>query len=346
MKKLLYILLGINLFQCGVAAQTSTTSFNVDGIKVIFKPTLKKVINIRAYFRGGVTNYPPGRAGIENLALDAAAQCGTKKYEANALRDTAEKYGVLLSGQSTYDYGYIQLNCIASYFNKGWELFSDIVTNPAFNESELRILKTREIAAAQRSESNPDSRLYKLQMKAAFENTSYAIDPNGDEETLQGFNADDLKSYYKSLLNKNRIFIVAVGNIDKQELFEKILAAFADIPSFPYVGDDLKTPVWTDKKMVSEQRNLKIDYVGAVLPAPNFTSVDYVPFRLAISGLSGNLNMALRSMTSLSYNPFANALAFKMPLAIMSASSSYPKEVMRLMMLTGNGKPGPGRDPG
>jgi len=334
MQKLLYILFGLTLFQFGASAQTSTTSFNVDGIKVIFKPTLKKVINIRLYFRGGVTNYPPGRAGIENLALEAAAECGTQKYEANALRDTADKYGVLLSGQSTYDYGYIQLNCIARYFSKGWDLFSDLVTNPVFKESEVSLLKARMITAAQQSESNPDAQLYKLQMKAAFENTSYAIDPNGDEQTIEGFSADDLKSYYKSLLNKNRIFIVAVGNIDKQELFEKILAAFADIPSFPYVGDDLKTPVWTDNKMVSEQRNLKIDYVGAVLPAPNFTSVDYVPFRLAISGLSGNLYMALRSNNNLSYNPSARALAFKMPLAIMSASSNNPKEVTRVMMRT------------
>jgi len=44
--------------------------------------------------------------------------------------------------------------------------------------------------------------------------------------------------------------------------------------------------------------------------------------------------MALRSNNNLSYNPSARALAFKMPLAIMSASSNNPKEVMRVMMRT------------
>jgi zinc protease len=62
------------LLICGslsVTAQTETTSFDVDGIKVIFKPTLKDIVNVRMYYRGGVTNYPASQAGIESFALEA-----------------------------------------------------------------------------------------------------------------------------------------------------------------------------------------------------------------------------------------------------------------------------------
>ena len=144
---------------CSASAQTSTTSFNVNGVKVIFKPTQKKVINIRIYFRGGVANYKPERAGIENLALQAATSCGTKKYPALAMRDTAEKYGVLLSGESTYDYGFIQLNCVSMYFNQGWDLFSEAINNPVFDETEVNLLKTRAITGSQRRGSDPSVRL-------------------------------------------------------------------------------------------------------------------------------------------------------------------------------------------
>src|ERR1700733_3973471 len=244
-----FIMAGI----CSARAQTTTTSINVNGIKVIFKPTQKKVINIRFYFRGGVTNYKAEQAGIENLALEAATSCGTKKYTGVALRDTAEKYGVQLSGESAYDYGYIQLNCISMYFNQGWDLFSDAINNPAFDEAEVNLLKTRAITGSQRRGSDPNAQLFALQMKAAFENTPYAIDPLGTEQTLAGLSADDLKNYYKTLLNKNKLFIVAVGNLDKQDLYEKILYAFDAFSSSPYVAENLKAPAWTDNKLVTEE---------------------------------------------------------------------------------------------
>jgi len=122
MKRLLLTLI---VFSAGfklLKAQSTTTSFTVDGIKVIYKPSVKKVINVRLYFRGGVTNYPIIKAGIENFALEAAAQCGTKKYSANAIKDTCDKYGINLFGESGYDSGFIQLNCVAKYFSTGWDM--------------------------------------------------------------------------------------------------------------------------------------------------------------------------------------------------------------------------------
>ena len=169
-------------------------------------------------------------------------------------------------------------------------------------------------------------------MKAAFENSPYAIDPLGTEQTLGGLNAADLQNYYKTLLNKGKIFIVAVGNMDKQDLYEKILYAFGAFSSSPYVAENLKAPAWTDNKLVTEERDLKVNYVGAVMPAPEFTSADYVPFRLAIAGLGGNLYRTLRTQYHLSYDPWDNVLAFKIPVAMRRRSSNDPKQVMLAMM--------------
>jgi len=317
---------------CSASAQTTTTSFNVDGIKVIFKPTQKKVINIRIYFRGGVTNYKPGQAGIENMAIQAAIAGGTKKYPAGAVRDTADKYDILLSGQSLYDFGYIQLNCVSRYFNQGWDLFSQVVNDPVFDEKELSLLKAKAITGVRRAASDPNSLLFNLQMQAAFENTPYATDPIGSEQTLSSFSAADLGNYYKTLLNKNKIFIVAVGNLDKQDLYEKILYAFDSFTSSPYSATILKAPVIADNKLVTEQRDLKLNYVGAVMSAPEFTSIDYVPFRLAMFGLGGNLYRTLRTQYHLSYDPRLNVLAYRMPVTTLVASTNNPKQAMMAMM--------------
>lgn len=315
-----------------VSAQTATSAFSVSGIKVIFKPTIKNVINVRVYYRGGVTNYPADKAGIEGLALAASTQCGTKKYAANAFRDTADKYGVALAGGSAYDYGFIQVNCISKYFNKGWDLFSEAVTEPVFETNELALLKNKALIAIKKNLSVPEIRLGDLQMRNAFANTPYATDPSGTEQTLTALTADDLKNYYKTLLNKDKMFIVVVGNITKDELYEKILFSFGNLPSRPYTAPDLAAPVFTGNKLLTEQLDIKTNYVSAVMNAPEYTSPDYVPFRMAINGLGGNLYQYLRTMENLSYNPSVGVFSRKMPFAVMSASSGNPQRVIQGMV--------------
>ncbi len=333
MKRLLLTLFVLSAGFNALLAQSTTTSFTVDGIKVIYKPSVKKIINVRVYFRGGVTNYPIIKAGIENFALEATTQCGTKKYGANALRDTCDKYGIIISGNSSYDSGFIQLNCIAKYFNTGWDLFTDAVNNPVFDASQTDLLKGKMLSHIKSYYSNANNNLSDVLMKSAFANTPYAINPIGTEQTIAGITADDLKDYYNKILNKNQMFIVVVGDITKDELYEKILVAFSNIKSAPYATPNLTAPSLIDNKLLSESQDLKTNYVGAVMNAPEFTSPDFVPFRLAVSGLSGNLYSYIRSTQGLSYDPGASTLQLRMPVSFITASTTNPQQVM-LAMLT------------
>lgn len=331
MKRLVFL-----LFVCSISswanAQPEAQSFNVDGIKVIFKPTEKKVVNVRIYFRGGVTNYTPGKAGIERLALAAAVRCGSSKYTVNALKDTVDRYGIWLTGESTYDYGYIQLNCISKYFDKGWDMLSEAVTTPIFDARELDLLKKTMIMYNQEHQSNPDNHLADLQVQNAFRNTPYAINPMGTRESLSGLTSGDVAEYYKTLLNKNKIFIVAVGNITKQELYEKILGAFGNIPARPYTSPELRAPVLNDNKLMSESGDLKINYVGAIMNAPDYTSIYFVPFRLGMAGLGGDLYQHLNTELNLSFSPNSETGSLKMPYAVMTAGTANPQEVMTGMV--------------
>lgn len=327
-KAILLIIIFCTGFASGHAQTSGTTAFDVNGIKVIFKPTSKNVVDVRLYFRGGVTNYPPSRAGIEDLAISCAVQCGTNKYPSNTLKDSCDAYGISLSGASGYDYGYVQLNCISKYFNTGWNLFADVVLNPVFEENRVMLAKNKLINASKTYLSRPDNQLHELVMRDAFVNTSYAVNPVGTEETLSSITSADLKNYYRTLLNKNKLFIVVVGNVTKQDLYEKILANFDNIPAAPYEAPDLKEPVFDGKRLITEDQQLKINYVGAIMNAPQFGSMDYVPFRLATSGLGGNLYQYLRSMRNLTYNPSTSIYSLRMPYFYINVSTNSPQEVM------------------
>src|SRR4051794_37066668 len=111
----------------GLFAQTEATSFNVGGLKVILRPTVKEVISVRMFYRGGVSNYSAADAGIEDLALSATTECGTKKYTKNAYKDLQDQYGIEIGGSSGYDFGTISMNCISKYFDQGWDLLTEAI---------------------------------------------------------------------------------------------------------------------------------------------------------------------------------------------------------------------------
>lgn len=328
MKKLLTTILLIWSGISMVLAQTETTSFDVDGIKVIFKPTLKEIINVRMYYRGGVTNYPTSQAGIESFALEATNECGTKKYTGNVYKDRADKYGINIGSNSEYDYGNIQMECVAKYFNEGWDLFTEAIVNPIFDAGEAELLRNKMIAKVKGNQSNPDKQAEHLVLQNAFEGTPYATDPDGTEEILSKLTAADLKTYYNSILNKNQLFIVVAGKVDKAELIAKIKASFSGLPSKPYNPVTLEEPIWNDYHLLKEDRNLQTNYINGIMNSPKFTSPDYVPYRVGISALGGSLFSELRTRLNLSYDPGTYSVMQQMPYGIMYVSTTNPKEAV------------------
>jgi predicted Zn-dependent peptidase len=142
--KLAALVLNLLLFVPGFAfAQESTIKkFEVNGVKVIFKPSVKEIISVRLFVDGGTSNYPKEMEGLENLALKTAVQGGTISLSKVAFNTEAEKIGTILQSSSSYDYGEISMNCIKPYWDKSWELFVDVVLQPAFNEKEFNLIKS------------------------------------------------------------------------------------------------------------------------------------------------------------------------------------------------------------
>ena len=126
---------------------------------------------------------------------------------------------------------------------------------------------------------------------------------------------------------------MVVGNVDKQEIFEKILLAFADMPATPHLQPDLNSPILNDNKLLTEARDIKINYIGAVMNAPAFSDINYVPFRLGISGLGGNLYQYLHTQRNLSYQTGTAVFAKKIPFAVMFAVSNDVRDAMEAMLL-------------
>lgn len=307
------------------SAQSKAQKFTVSDIPVIIKPTVKDIINVSVYYRGGVANYKADKAGIGNLALSGATECGTKMFTKDAFKDKADEYGISIYGSGTYDYGNISLNCISKYFNEGWGLLTEAVINPVYNEKEFDLLKEKVLSGIKQEESDPDSKITKMAIDNTFKGTVYETDPQGEINTVSNLTAADAKSYYyNNLLNKNKMFIVVVGKISKEDITARIKKAFSNLPSKPYTSPVYKAPAITSNTINIVPRKLATNYIIGVVNAPTFSSNDFVANRLALVTFSQNLFTEIRTKRNLSYAPYAYTAQQEMPYSVMYVSTTNP----------------------
>lgn len=311
---------------------TSASSFTVDGIKVIYKPTVKNIVNISVYFRGGVGNYTAKQAGIEKMALEGALECGNAKYSKNDFDNKSDLMGLRLTAVAGLDDGKISLNCITKYVNEGWDLLAAAITSPAYTEDAFGQLRQKMIAQVKEAEGNPDRRVRTLAILNAFDGTPYATDPDGNEPNLSSFAVKDVRDYYfKTLLNKSRMFIVVVGNISKEDISAKISAAFAALPASNYEQHVPQPPLFSKNTVKVEQRTMATNYILGIVNAPAYSSPDFVPFMLSFSELHGIMFTEIRSRRHLSYSPDVNLDPGLLPFAELSVSTTSPRESVEVI---------------
>ena len=188
------------------------TEFIVNGLKVILKPSIKEIISVRFFIKGGTANYSKEQEGVESLALSVAAEGGTKKMNKTEFATALEKIGTTL-GPVHVDYSEISMSCVKEFWDPSWNLFADVIASPRFEPKEFELIKAQAIAQAKQAEANPDEHLGKHSMETAFANHNYAKRPRGTTASLEKMTLENITSHFRSIIGKQNCFLVVVGNI-------------------------------------------------------------------------------------------------------------------------------------
>jgi predicted Zn-dependent peptidase len=331
--RIIFTIILLATFGFVVQSQTDITEMNINGLKVIFKPSTKPTVCSVMFFKGGTANYPEKQQGIEDFALSATTECGTAKYGKDAFKDMADKYGINLGGNSGQDFGYISMVCVKPYWTEGWDLFSEAVNNPVFDAKEIALLQQKIVTGLKERESNPDYTLDKMGMLDAFKGTRYALSPEGTVESVSDMTQVDIQNYYKQLLNVNRMLLVVVGNLTKEEVKSKVESAFAHLPSTAISALPAPTDFRiTENSLNVQNRPLATNYIEGIMGAPNPTTQDFFSYRLGINILSEKLFEEVRTKRNLSYAPYSVLNTDFIPHAELYVTTTKPKETVTVMV--------------
>jgi zinc protease len=315
------------------AQSQKTVTFEVEGLKVILRPTPKEVISARLFVKGGTANYTKDKEGIEELAFDVAMNCGTTKLNKDAFSTAAEKIGTTFGSSTSLDFGEMNVTCLKTYWDQSWTLFSDAIMTPSFDEKEFSLVKEQLITGAKQTEGDPDSYLEQLAMEGTFQNRNYAKQTGGTVASLEKLNLDETKKYFSSVVGKKRCFLVVVGNISQEDLTAKVKASLAKLPAGNAAPTESKMLITQPSENIVD-RDIATNYLMGIMSAPSMNSSEGIPMLIGMNILYDRFFVELRTKRSLSYAPSAsyNRAAISSPYNQLYITTQKPKESMQVMI--------------
>ncbi|HVF80548.1 MAG TPA: pitrilysin family protein, partial [Flavisolibacter sp.] len=293
-------------------------------VKVVVVPSGNELIQVDMLIKGGLQNYAADKAGIEKLAMTAITECGTMKRDKNSFKNALDEVEAYMYGYTGKDAAHVQLNCIKGDFETVWPLYAEALTLPKFDAKEFARIKEEAINHVREEESNPDAALQKMAMETAFKGMDYAKSSNGTVESIQKLTPAVTKAYLQSILTRSRMFIVVVGDIEKEDLQKKMEALIAKIPQGkPFV---LKRTTYSPQvnSFVAQKKEVATNYVMGVSSAPDATSKDYYAGLLASKMFYDKAFLEVRTNNGLSYAPAAYINSSLTPFSAMYVTTKEP----------------------
>lgn len=315
-----------------VIAASHIEDFEVDGLRVLLKHTqASPVVALDIYVDGGSATATADNAGIENLALRAATTGGTVQLPREAFNARLESMGSSISAAAGRDYSTISMNCVRPYFSQTWEIFADVLTEPGFDAAQLEIDRNRVIEEIKATEEDPDEYVGLLATELHYDGHPYAIRPIGTEENVKGFSRQQLIDYYKVILNRKRMMMVVVGDIDRATIEKYIKTDLTAIPAGDAPAPALPGLETRPSEIKSVTRELPTNYVFGFYDAPAPTHPDYYPMVVATSVLRDRLFEEVRTKRNLTYAVSAGLSSRRANIAYLYVTTTQPNETIKVM---------------
>jgi zinc protease len=267
------------------------------------------IVQLIVMFSGGSKFDPSDKTGLAYLTSLMIDE-GAGKYDSLQLNNEFEKLGSMINISADHDFFSFSLLSLKENFSRSFELLSHIINEPWFDEKDFLREKKKMLDRILQLKDEPSFIASVAFEKQIFGSSFYALPEIGFDNTVANISIEDIKEFYKKVLLNSEIKLVAVGNIDENELLEladKYLPANINSAIFPQFVPPVrsKTKFYFINKPDSAQSEIRIGHISK-----ERKSEDFYPTRLMNTILGGQfssrINLNLREQKGFTYGAYSS----------------------------------------
>ncbi len=193
---------------------------------VVFEQQRLPLVSYRLGFYSGDINDPPDSTGLTS-ALAAMLTEGTESYTSKQLAEQIERLGASVSASASDDFTIIAASALSIYNSEILRLLSEIVLTPTFPENELDLYRRNSIENLKFQRSQPGFLANEQTARLLYGEHPYSkVTPS--PEDIEKLARGSLTEFHQKTLIPNNAILIAVGDVDKDDLLKELETRFGD----------------------------------------------------------------------------------------------------------------------
>jgi len=151
---------------------------------------------------------------------------GTQRRTAKDIADTMDGVGGQLNAFTSKEYTCYMARTLDAHFDVALDVLSDMFFNSRFEENGIERERNVILEEINMYEDTPENVAMSLLEYNSFKNHPLGHTILGTPETIGGFKREDFLSFMNSRYNPRNTVIAIAGNINEQEIIDKVSAVF------------------------------------------------------------------------------------------------------------------------
>lgn len=187
------------------------------------------VVNFSLLVDAGFSADQFAQPGTASLAMNMLDE-GTKAKNSIDISKELASLGATLGTGSDLDTSFVSLSTLKTTLDRALTLYSDVILNPAFPQSDFERLKKLQIASIQREKSQPIQMALRVFPRLLYGSShAYGVPftGSGTEESVARLTRDDLLKFHSTWFKPNNATLVIVGDTTLAEIQPKLETLFA-----------------------------------------------------------------------------------------------------------------------
>jgi zinc protease len=265
------------------------------------------VVTMNLVVKSGSAADPQNRAGLASLTADLLDE-GTKRRSALEISNELTDIGARMGTSADWDSSSMNLTTLTRHLDKALDIYADVVTNPVFNDDELKRARAARLTSIKQQKDNANAIANIVYSSILYGRSHpYGHPAIGDEDSVNGVKATDVRHFYESFYRPNNATLIVVGDVKPATIMTKLERAFGawvkgDVPTvdIPAAGNRAQGGIYIVDRPGSAQSVINIGQVGVARSTP-----DYFPLLVLNTMLGGQfvsrVNLNLREDKGYTY---------------------------------------------
>jgi len=232
---------------------------------------------------------------------------GTEHRTAREIADHMDAVGGQLNAFTAKEYTCYFTRTLDTHFDVALDVISDMFFNSRYDQAEIDKERNVILEEINMYEDTPEDLCVDLLQEKVFPNSPLGMSILGTPETIGSFQRNDFLAFLKSQYTPQNVVIAIAGNIDENEVLEKITAVFGQLKGEATSANEapaIYTPGFSIKEKDIEQVHLCMGFPGLASGTDEAYALAAVNTILG-GGMSSRLFQKIREQHGLVYSVYS-----------------------------------------